>query len=136
MIGPSGIGRQRGSFMLKASVLMLMGRWGRHRAMRLAVGPAPGRPHPSDRQVGGLALLIARHFRRRRVKVPIFSDDELKRLHMPVLAIVGAQDALLDSHDTKRRLERSTRNATVRWLPEAGHVVRDQADAVVEFLGR
>ncbi|HEY3054222.1 MAG TPA: alpha/beta fold hydrolase [Thermoanaerobaculia bacterium] len=134
VVNPSGIGRQRASFMFKIGGFMLLGRWGRRKAMALAIGPAPGRAHPLDREIGMLALLISKHFQRRRVNVPIFGDEELRRLTMPVLAIVGAQDALLDSHGTKRRLEQLAPRVTVRWLPGVGHVVRDQTSAVLDFL--
>jgi pimeloyl-ACP methyl ester carboxylesterase len=83
-----------------------------------------------------LAMLIAKHFRHRRVNVPIFGDEELRRLTMPVFAIVGARDALLDSHGTKRRLEHLAPHATVRLVPDAGHVVRDKAAIILEFLNR
>jgi len=79
-------------------------------------------------------MLIAKHFRHRREKVPIFSDEDLKRLTMPVLAILGARDALLDAPGTKRRLEQFAPGATVRLLPDAGHVVGDQTVAVAGFL--
>jgi pimeloyl-ACP methyl ester carboxylesterase len=135
VVNPSGIGGPKFSFMVIAGALMLLGHWGRRKAMALAVGPAPGRSHPLDRDIGRLAMLIARHFRHRRARVPIFRDEDLSRLAMPVLAILGARDALLDAHATKRRLEQFVRPATVRWLPGAGHVVRDQASAILEFLG-
>lgn len=136
VISPAGVGRQKAGFMFKAVGLMLLGRWGRRKAMSLVIGPTTGPPHSADREVGMLALLISKHFRRRRVNVPIFGDEELKRLTMPVMAIVGAHDVLLDSHGTKRRLEQLAPRATVRLLPDAGHVVRDQTAAVLEFLNR
>jgi pimeloyl-ACP methyl ester carboxylesterase len=46
--------------------------------------------------------LIHRNFRPRMVKLPIFRDEALKRLTMPMLAIVGSKDVLLDSAETKR----------------------------------
>ena len=136
VISPSGIGRQKTSFMFKVGGLMLLGRWGRRKAMFLAIGPAPGRPHPADREVGMLAMLISKHFRLRRVRVPILRNEELKQLTMPIMAIVGSRDALLNSEETKRRLERFTPHATVKLLPDVGHLVRDQTSAVVEFLNR
>ena len=81
-----------------------------------------------------LALLIAKHFRYRRERVPQFGDEDLKRLTMPVLAILGSQDALLDSQGTKRRLEQFVPLASVHLLPGVGHVVRDRTDAVLAFL--
>jgi pimeloyl-ACP methyl ester carboxylesterase len=134
VVSPSGVGRQKSSFVFKAAALMFLGRWGRRKAMALAVGPMSGPPHPADREIGKLALLIAKHFRHRRGKVPPFEDEALRRLTIPVLAIVGAQDALLDSHATRRRLEQCVPHATIRVLPHTGHVVRDQTAVILDFL--
>lgn len=78
--------------------------------------------------------LIHEHFRPRRVKMPVFSDDALRRLDMPVLAIVGARDVLLDSAGTKSRLERHAPKAEVVLLPEAGHLIAGQTPRVLAFL--
>ena len=134
VVSPSGVGPQKSSFVFKAAALMLLGRWGRRKAMAMAVGPMTGPPHPADREIGTLALLIAKHFRHRRGKIPPFGDGALRRLTMPVLAIVGAQDALLDSHATSRRLQRSVPHAQIRVLPHTGHVVRDQTAVILDFL--
>ncbi len=66
--------------------------------------------------------------------MPIFTDEALRRLTMPVLAIAGAQDALLDSEGTRRRLEAQVAQATVRMLPNAGHVIRGETEAIKAFL--
>jgi pimeloyl-ACP methyl ester carboxylesterase len=134
VLSPAGVGHQKSGFVFKAAALMLFGRWGRRRAMAMAVGPMNGHPHPADRDIGMLAVLISKHFRRRRANVPLFRDDTLKGLTMPVMAIVGAQDALLDSYGTRRRLEQLVPRATVRFLPNVGHVVRDQAATILDFL--
>jgi hypothetical protein len=55
---------------------------------------------------------------------------------MPVLALVGAQDALLNSNETKARLEQSAPNATVRLLADAGHVIRGETATIAEFLAK
>jgi pimeloyl-ACP methyl ester carboxylesterase len=135
-ISPGGVGAQRASFVFKALGLMLLGRWGRRKAMALALGIVPATSDTLDREIGALAQLIAKHFRYRRDKMPIFSDETLKRVTMPVLTIVGAKDALLDSHGTKDRLERCAPCATVSLLPDVGHLIRGQASAVLEFLAR
>jgi len=69
-------------------------------------------------------------------KLPIFGDDALKRLTMPVLAILGGKDVLLDSATTKRRLEHNLPRAEIRFLPEAGHLLREQTATILEFLRR
>jgi pimeloyl-ACP methyl ester carboxylesterase len=134
VISPGGVGSQRSSFLFKALPLMLLGRWGRRKAMALAFGTVAATPDALDREIGTLAMLIAKHFHHRRGKLPLFDDEVRKRLTMPVKAIVGANDAMLDSHGTKRRLEQCAPRATVCVLPGVGHLVRDQAMEVLDFL--
>lgn len=43
---------------------------------------------------------------------------------------------MLDSADTRRRLEANAPRATVDFLPGAGHLIRDQAGRVLDFLVR
>ena len=38
---------------------------------------------------------------------------------MPVMALVGGKDVLLDSAGTRRRLEQNVSRAEIRYLPEA-----------------
>lgn len=136
LLCPSGVGRQRMSFLFKALPLLLLGQWGRRKAMEMIAGKAPANASPASRQFAAFVSLIFKHFRPRRARVPVFSDDALNGLTMPVMLIVGGRDALLDSHDSKRRLERSTPHVTVRFLPDAAHVLYGQAAPILEFLCR
>jgi pimeloyl-ACP methyl ester carboxylesterase len=136
LICPCGVGRTKAGFMFKAGALMLMGRWGRRKALMLAVGPIRERPDAAALEIARFSLLIFAHFRPRRERIPIFDDGALRTLTMPVLAIVGAQDALLDSRETKGRLERSSPNATVRLVADAGHVIRGETATIAEFLAK
>jgi pimeloyl-ACP methyl ester carboxylesterase len=70
------------------------------------------------------------------VKFPIFSDDALRRLTMPVMAIVGGRDVLFDSAEIKRRLEQNVPHADVRSYPEAGHFISGQTAVIQEFLSK
>jgi pimeloyl-ACP methyl ester carboxylesterase len=132
LLSPSGIGRQRYGLLVKALLLRPFGRWGLRRTLQLAAGAT--RERSPDPTIGEFALLIFRHFRPRREPVPVLDDDALRRLTAPTLLILGGRDALLDSYDTKRRVERAVPQATVRLLPDAGHVLPDQAEAVLRFL--
>lgn len=133
LLCPSGVGRQRGDFLFKALPLLLLGAWGRRRLTRMLVARPEGGA-PIDPRVAQLVSLVQKHFRPRRARVPIFGDAALARLAMPVLLVVGGRDVLLDSAETKRRLERGAPRATVRFLPEAGHVLFGQTIPILEFL--
>jgi len=80
--------------------------------------------------------LIHEHFRPRMTRIPMFSDAALASVDVPVLAIVGRKDVMLDSRQTQKRLVRWVRGADVRWLPDAGHAITGQSDLVLEFLRR
>jgi pimeloyl-ACP methyl ester carboxylesterase len=131
LLSPSGIGRQRTSFVFKALPLALLGSRGRRRMFELVAGP----PRPGDDgMLGEFASLVSQHFRPRLERVPLVSDEVLGRLAMPGLVVVGGRDVMLDSYDTRARLERLAPQVTVRLLPEGRHVLPSQAAAVVEFL--
>jgi pimeloyl-ACP methyl ester carboxylesterase len=131
---PGGVGRQKIGVVFKTIFLRVLGAWGRRKAGELVLGRAPGNPSPAVQYFMKFVALIHKNFRPRMVKLPIFSDEALQLLTMPVMAIVGGKDVLIDSAETKQRLERNVPHAMIRYLPEAGHFIPRQTDAVSEFL--
>lgn len=131
---PAGVSRQKVGIVFKTIPLRLLGEWGRRKASELVLGPAPANPSPAIQSFLNFISLIHENFRPRMVKFPLFSDEALRRLTMPVMAILGGQDVLLDSAETKRRLEQNVPQADVRYYPEAGHFIRGQTAAILEFL--
>jgi pimeloyl-ACP methyl ester carboxylesterase len=95
---------------------------------------APAEAPPAVQRFFEFIVLIQQHFCPRRVELPVFSDDALRRLSMPLMAILGGKDVLLDSEETRRRLERNVPHAVIRYLPEAGHVLRGQTSPILDFL--
>jgi hypothetical protein len=53
---------------------------------------------------------------------------------MPVQVVVGSDDALLNSQETRERVNRYVRNASVTYVENAGHVLPPQTATVSEFL--
>jgi pimeloyl-ACP methyl ester carboxylesterase len=133
-ICPAGVGRQKIGIVFQTIPLRLLGHWGKRKAAELVLGRAPANPSAALQYFMKFMGLIHEHFRPRLVKLPVFSDQSLQRLTMPVLAIVGGKDVLLDSAETKRRLERNVPHAEVRYLPDAGHLIPRQTEAILEFL--
>ena len=131
---PGGVGGQKISILFKTVPLRLLGGWGKRKAAEIVLGKAPENPAPAMQFFMGFFALIHKHFRARMVKLPVFSDQALTRLTMPVMAIVGGKDVLFDSDDTRRRLERSAAHAQVRYLPDAGHLIPGQTQAILDFL--
>jgi pimeloyl-ACP methyl ester carboxylesterase len=133
LICPAGIGRQK-NFLFKALPLMLLGQWGNRKVREMVFGPAPEQMSAGQSRMRDFMALIFRHFRPRIVKIPLFSDDALKRLTMPVLAIVGGKDVMLNSEGTCKRFARSVPHADVRYLPDARHYIAGQTQTILEFL--
>jgi pimeloyl-ACP methyl ester carboxylesterase len=129
LISPSGIGAQNNRLLLKAGVLLMLGGWGRRKALRLVTGrmtlPA---------EVSEALLLRFSHFRPRMDKLPVRTDDELASLKMPVQVIVGGKDALLRSDETGDRMQRTVTNLQLTYLENEGHVLLRQTERITEFL--
>jgi pimeloyl-ACP methyl ester carboxylesterase len=134
LLCPGGVGRQKSSFMFKAIALSLAGAWGKRKLMQMVLGRAPANVPPAVQRFADFVSLIHQHFRPRRVKLPIFSEAALARLTMPVLAIVGGKDILLDSDETRRRLTGNVPHAEVRFLAEARHYIPAQTAVILDFL--
>jgi pimeloyl-ACP methyl ester carboxylesterase len=136
LLCPGGVGRQRG-IVLFALPLALFGAWGRRRLRDLVLGrEARGMNSPQTMWMAEFASLIFANFRPRRDRLPVFSDAKLRTLSMPLLAILGGEDTLLDSRDTQRRLARNVPHADIRFLPKVGHLIRGQTATIGEFLSR
>lgn len=131
---PAGVGRQKLGVLFKVFPLQLLGKWGKRKAAQAVLGRAPANPSAGAKAFGDFFALIRTHFRSRINRLPVFSDAILQRLTMPVLAILGGKDALLDSSGTKEHLQRNLPRADVRFYPDAGHLITGQADVILEFL--
>jgi pimeloyl-ACP methyl ester carboxylesterase len=133
LICPAGIGRQK-NFLLKAAPLTLLGPWGARKMREMVFGPAPKALPEAVRPLVDLMGLIGREFRPRVVRIPVLSDAALASLPMPMLAIVGGKDVLIDSAETRDRLARLAPLAEVVFLPEGRHFLPGQTARVGAFL--
>jgi len=132
VICPAGVGRQKIITALQVILLRCLGRWGKRRIREVVLGR--GADVDTPRRFREFVSLIDENFRPRIEHVPSFTQATLRRLTMPVLAIVGGRDVLFDSDTTKRKLERA--GAEVLYLPEAGHFISGQKNTILAFLQR
>ena len=121
---------------VQSLALLCPGGVGRQLFGEIVFPPASSDLPPAIRKFLEFVTLIFENFHPRMEELPIFSDHALQRLTMPVLAILGGQDELLDSAETRRRLERHVPQAEVHYLPEARHLLRGQTAKILEFLLR
>lgn len=116
--------------------LLLLGSWGRRKAKAMMLGAAPAAQSGAAQAVAGFMALISTHFKQNLAKLARFSDAALQTLAMPILVILGAKDAMLDSAETLQRLQAAIPNLEVKWLPDAGHVLAGQTRVIDEYLRR
>ncbi|HUM70794.1 MAG TPA: hypothetical protein PLK31_18345, partial [Chloroflexota bacterium] len=81
-----------------------------------------------------IMITVTRHFKARMGVLPIFTDDELRRLTMPTLLVGGAIDALRDMTKIAERLRPLLPHFSATILPDAGHVVLDSVSVIAPFL--
>jgi pimeloyl-ACP methyl ester carboxylesterase len=130
LLCPGGVGRQKVGFLLKALLYKPFGQWGMRRSIRAVAGIDS---HKTP-EIAEYLVLTFSHFLPRRDRLPVFSDEALRRLTMPVLTIIGGRDAMFDSYDTAKRLQRNVPHATVIMLPEVAHSIIGQTQPILDFL--
>jgi pimeloyl-ACP methyl ester carboxylesterase len=135
LICPAGIGRQK-NFLLAVAPYLLLGAWGKRKIFEKVFGPAPEHLPADLEAISGLIDSIGRATKPRVVKIPQLSDAALEALAMPLLAIVGGRDVLLDSYDTRARLKQHVPHAQVCFIEDGYHFLPNQSQRVFDFLAR
>jgi pimeloyl-ACP methyl ester carboxylesterase len=134
LLSPAGISHVRARYLLSAVPWFFFGARGRRKVIDLVLGLPPDEKTPDTERFLQFSELILAHHRIRTQPLPVFSDQQLRSLSMPVLAIVGSHDIVFSAGNTRRRLNANVRGATVIELPDVGHGLRDQTRAVHGFL--
>ncbi len=129
LISTGGIGPQRISFILHAIPSLLFGRPVTEKSLSdLSAGQEV---HPV---VVEYLAMIFKNYSPYSGKIPIFSDEELRKLKMPVMLTVGEQDIMLDQKKTARRLAALLPEVKINLLPGTGHFILEQQKRNLEFL--
>ncbi len=129
LLTPGGVVSVRGSFLLKAMLYSFTGRWGTRRMVRMIFA---GQPIPDELE--DILIVIMRGFKSRVGVLPNRTDEELRRLTMPVLMIGGDQDMLFDTEKVAARLRSLLPDVQTTILPGMGHALIDTAPLVVPFI--
>ncbi len=67
-------------------------------------------------------------------ELPLYTDEQLRRLNMPVLFIAGEDDVIIDSAESAQRLTSLVPSAEIHVLPHCGHVVFNALSIIIPFL--
>ncbi len=129
LISPGGIIPDRLGFVVKVLPLSLMGRWGVRRINRILFAGQKISPEVED-----ILILISRNFKPRVGALPIFPDEELQRLKMPVLLIMGDRDALRDGKKISARLKKQGLYLSTIFVPGGGHALLNTSGLILSFI--
>jgi len=131
LISSAGIAAQKTGFIFKALLCMMLGKSGLQRLNKLiyyhVVVPEPILEQQS---------LVAKHFNPVTEALALFSDEQLKKLTMPLQYFGGAHDVMLDTAAAVERLHVLLPNAQAHLLQTSGHAIIDKFEAIEEFLSQ
>ena len=128
LLAPGGIVPDRGSFLVRAIGLSMLGKWGMRRMTRSMFG---NQVVPDG--VEDVTVLVTSHFKPRMGVLPVFTDEELRRLTMPVL-LGGTRDVIRDAEKIAGRLRAYVPQVEVTIIPGAGHALLNTPPLVLPFL--
>ncbi|MFZ5643813.1 MAG: alpha/beta fold hydrolase [Bacillota bacterium] len=129
LLCPAGIGTQNKKVIFTAMFHMLLGEKGIRKLFKIINGNVD-----MPEIILKFQILIVKNFNIRREPIPIFSDEELRRLTMPVFLFVGAKDIMLHSMETADRMKKLIPNARINILPEGGHSIINLTDTIFEQI--
>lgn len=129
LIVPSGVHPPRTAAMIRIIFYALLGEWGQERMKRYLF-----KGMEFSEELDRFLTLVGRHFNYRMGSPPIFTDEQLQRLTMPVVFLAGKHDVLLDTPKTAARLQQWLPNLTVKIYEDEGHATINKAAEVVAAL--
>jgi len=129
LIAPSGLAAPRATFFLRILPLMFMGKAGARRINRIVYGPVV--PGPEEEAFG---LLVSAAFKPLAEAIPLFSEQELSSINLPLYYAGGEKDALLNTAASVENLKLHVKGAVSSVLPGMGHVILDRAGEIGDFF--
>lgn len=129
LLAPAGIGSQNPEFAVRAMQLLPKGDTG---VTELFTEINGGTAIPKDQLE--YQKLITSVFNARQEIIPLFTDEDLKKLSMPCMILLGEKDIMIQSQETKERAVRFISHCTVRQYPEKGYSLVGMEQEILHFL--
>lgn len=135
LLCPGGLAHEKISFLWKAIFYSLLGKWGQLQTLKLVGGGNISSTSSSGFEEDlAFSSLTFKYFIPRTSKMPLFSDESLNQLKMPILMLFGDSDQLIPAERSIKRLRQCAKQAKINLLPGMGHLIVNQADRIQKFL--
>jgi len=128
LMAPGGITQPCPSFLFAAVFSLLLGKRGVPYMRKVIAGPVT-LPEEADEIFEAIGTGV-----RPRGAIPLLSDEELRRLTMPVLLVSGVEDAVQPAAKIAKRLKRFLPRLQVELLPRTGHLLLETTRWTLPFL--
>lgn len=129
LIAPSGITPSRHDFIEKSVNAVLKGGQELDELNDDIIGQ-----NSMPKEVADFINLIAENFKPITGVLPLYSDEQLRRLTMPILFIAGKNDITADMQKSAQRLVSLAPQAKIYLLENCGHVVLNSMKMIAPFL--
>lgn len=130
LIATSGITPPKLSFILKSIFHSLQGKKGLKSLNKLVYGT-----DDIPDEVIEVSNMIMESFNPKLGSLPVYKDEELKKLNMPVMYIAGEKDVTVHADKTADRLKNIIPHTKISLIKDNGHVIYDAMDRIMPFLG-
>lgn len=131
LIGAGGVSRQKAGFIFKALFYILLGKRGQDLLNKTIY-------HKTEiaKEILAYQALVSKHFRPVIEPLPLFSDEQLLKLTMPIQYFGGDRDALLDTKKAVARLSALLPQSKAVLLKDTGHALVDKFEETRDFLSQ
>ncbi len=129
LLTPGGIVPDKRSFLVRAVALTLLGRRGRRMLIKNLFGD-----QAVPAEVTAALEQMMSVFKPRIGTLPLFSDNALARLRMPILLLGGSKDSMRNLAAITARLQACAPAVSATLIPGAGHALINTTPLVLEFL--
>jgi pimeloyl-ACP methyl ester carboxylesterase len=129
LITPGGIIPIKKYFAFRDILYIKMGKWGARKINRILFGNVPV---PVD--VINYIDLVMSNIKARNASMPIFSDEELRRLTMPTLLLGGLKDPIQNIVKVVARMNKLLPCLTAKTYAEGGHILPYSTKEIIAFL--
>lgn len=135
LLCPGGLAHEKASFIWKAIFFSLLGKWGQLQTLKLVGAGNISSSSLSELEEDlTITSLIFKYFKPRTEKMPLFSDQSLYKLTMPILMLFGDSDQLIPASKSIKQLKKYAQLVKIELLPDTGHLIVNQVDRILKFL--